>query len=74
MILYTALAWGEVIHKSKYWKILQIVQRRMAIKEYSGYKTISTEALDTPPINLLIIEGKEFYEARNEMILNWQER
>lgn len=86
MILYAAPVWAKEIQKKKYRDILTRIQRKMAIKITSAYRTTSTEALQaiagTTPIDLLVEERTRLYARdgtlpkgiKNETEQKWRMR
>lgn len=87
-ILYAAPIWGHLLRYKKYNKVLERLQRRMALRICSAYKTTSTVALqvlaDDLPIDLKMAQAIEQRERgddeegiveRHVRTLNlWQER
>lgn len=63
IVLYGAHVWGGVIAIQKYGKMLERLQRRALLRVVSGYRTVSTEAVQVlagiPPISLIIQERKK---------------
>lgn len=86
IVLYGAPVWCNVTRLAKYNSMLQSVQRRALLRVISGYRTISTAAVQViagiPPIDLLIeersksftMQGKAKQYIRNDTIKTWQER
>lgn len=83
-LLYGAPVWRTAIDTIKVRKALQKVQRQMAIRVSSAYRTISAEAVGViagiPPIDLQIIERTAKYSgiapeaAKEQLMAQWQER
>lgn len=85
-LLYAAPVWRKAIEKVSYLKILEKVNRRVAIMVSAAYSTVSTEAdqltAGIPPIDLQIIERERNYGAakkeqtkhRKELTQEWQTR
>lgn len=69
IILYGAPVWYEALEKKKYRNILSGVQRKALLRIASGYRTISTNALQVitgiPPISLLAEERYRLYRKEN---------
>lgn len=86
VILYAAPIWADVINKSYLIKKLTKIQRKLALRIASGYRTVSTEAIsviaEIPPIDLLIKERTKLYkdnsisrgQARADLLDEWQEK
>lgn len=85
IMLYAAPIWGEIMDKKKYRNILSGVQRRLAIRVGSAYRTISAEAIQVitgiKPLEPMVAErGKTFSEgeaqrkeAKKQTANKWQE-
>lgn len=60
IVLYGAHIWAGATDIQKYKKMLERLQRRALLRVVSGYRTISTEAVQVlagiPPLNLMILE------------------
>lgn len=83
-LLYAAPVWYTVL-ENKYQKSRLIsIQRAMAIRVCSAYRTISTAAVFVlaciPPIDIMALERKEKYEgvnktdSRRNVLARWQSR
>lgn len=82
--LYAAPVWVRAISTVGVRKKLNQVQRRMALRVCSGYRTVSAEAAfvlaGVPPLDLLVQErsdrhaGMDKTQAREAMLACWQER
>lgn len=82
IILYGASIWGRALKQKQHLKKLLSVQRKVAIRITSAYKTTSTKALlvlaNTPPIDLLVEErtmierGENRTQARTTTLERWQ--
>lgn len=83
-ILYAAPIWHTILQNKNQRTRLLSLQRTMAIRVCSAYRTISTAAVGViagmPPIDLMAMERKEKYdgvakeEARRNLLRRWQER
>lgn len=83
-LLYAAPVWYTAMENKKLAKKLLSLQRCMAIRVCSAYRTISTAAVGviagTPPIDLMakerqeIFNGKTKNEARTNLAESWQKR
>ncbi|KAH0999122.1 hypothetical protein HUJ04_001339, partial [Dendroctonus ponderosae] len=60
IVLYGAHVWGGIVSMQKYKTMLGKLQRRALLRVISGYRTVSTEAVQVlagiPPIHLLELE------------------
>lgn len=84
VVLYGAPVWARAIQAVTYRRMLLRIQRRLALRVCSAYRTVSTEAVfviaGTPPWDLLIEEREEIHrgtskvEARLQLMLKWQRR
>lgn len=82
IILYACPVWFNVLRKTTYVNKLVKVQRRMALRVCSGFRTMSTEAAQViagiPPIDLLVNERCAVYNGDTDnvgLVLDrWQER
>lgn len=84
IILYAAPVWAKCIQRKKYRDILERMQRRLAIRVCSAYRTTSTAALqvlaDDIPVDLRIKERTRRRETedegglRQEILDEWQRR
>ena len=85
VILYGAPVWSETMKKEKYKNMLQQVQRKMALKVSSAYRTVSAEAAQVLPglipIDLQVIERTRAYDTqteskalRHQTMTDWQNR
>lgn len=86
VILYAAPIWGGVLRYQKYRNMLISMQRKMAIRVASAYRTISAEAIQViaglTPIDLLVEERMKTYgmekadilQAREQTMREWQNR
>lgn len=84
IMLYGASIWRSALERSSHERVYTSIQRRMAIRIISAYRTTSTKALlvlaRTPPIHLLIKQRLEIEksgrisreDAYNGMINAWQ--
>lgn len=82
--LYAAPIWIRALDSAKSRLKLDQVQRKIALRICSGYRTISAEAAfviaGVPPMTLLAAErtdcwlGADKVQARNAMLDRWQER
>lgn len=83
-LLYAAPAWEKVWRFAKYEGMLERVNRKIALRVMSGYRTIGLEAAialaSMPPIKLLAEERTSIYrgtspiEAREVTMRKWEER
>lgn len=83
-ILYAAPVWQTVLQNKRQTGRLLSLQRSMAIRVCSAYRTISTAAVGViaalPPIDIMAVERKERFEgvtkteARRNMLTTWQRR
>lgn len=83
-LLYGAPVWHSAMRNKKICQKLQKIQRQMAIRVTSSYRTISTEAVGViggiPPIDLQATERTEKFNgtpksiARENLIAQWQDR
>lgn len=85
-ILYAAPVWAKALKHKKYQKMLETVNRRLAIGVTSAYRTISSAAVQAvagvPPIELLVKEREEIHkngkmfkaEARKNLFTSWQQK
>ena len=85
-MLYGAVTWADGTRHKYYRQMLESLNRRIAIRVTSAYRTVSTAAVfaisGVPPIDLRIKEkllvytkGKEFRaQARQEIMDEWQNR
>ncbi|XP_033222788.1 uncharacterized protein LOC117176644 [Belonocnema kinseyi] len=84
-LLYAAPVWHKAIKKKKHLRRkLERVQKVAGIRVASAYRTISTEGIgviaEIPPIELLVqervetYEGKPRKEAREDLMVKWQEK
>lgn len=68
-VLYGAPVWQQVTRIQKYKNALLSIQRKALLRIASGYRTISTSAIQVvtgiPPINLLAEERHRLYHAEN---------
>lgn len=84
IILYGSSAWQRALNKKVYLNTLLSVQRKVAIRITSAYRTTSTKAIlmiaRTPPIDLLVEErskierGENKSETRETLLGKWQEK
>lgn len=86
VMLYAAPIWKEAVEHRKYAKMLEGVNRRLAIMIAAGYRTVPTEAIQViaglPPLELLAEERSEIYKlgkeakkpARRKLLDAWQQR
>lgn len=86
VLLYGAPTWERALRYAKYRKLLEKVQRRIALRICSAYRTVSLEAVvllaGTPPIDLLVDERVEVHNRgsnlrktiRSEILNRWKER
>lgn len=81
MILYGCEIWEPVLKIKKYRKQLVAMQRQLAIRICSAYRTAGTEVVlllaNTPPIDILVegrIRAKREEEVEAWMTEKWQER
>lgn len=84
VMLYAAPIWGEEMRHKKYRSMLTGVQRRVAIRVGSAYRTISAEAVQVitgiVPLALMVEEREKMYmdrevkrqELRAEIMQKWQ--
>lgn len=83
-ILYAAPVWHEAMKNKKLSSKLLSLQRTIAIRVCSAYRTISAAAAGVissmPPIDLMAEERKSIYEgstrdeARKNLLVQWQSR
>nr|CAI5854774.1 unnamed protein product [Callosobruchus analis] len=84
-MLYAAPVWQSALMVERNRKKLQTINRRIAIRVISAYKTISTEAAEIiagiPPLDMVATMKRELYEgggdkeaARMELLTQWQQR
>lgn len=83
-LLYGAPVWRTAIENKKVCRKLLKIQRQMAIRVSSAYRTISTEAVGViagiPPIDLQVTERSAKYNgiaprtAKEQLMAQWQER
>lgn len=70
IMLYGAPAWKEWIEMSKYKKMIEKVQRKIAIRIASAYRTVATKSIQliagTIPIHLLVKERTYEREANQK--------
>ncbi|KAJ8971054.1 hypothetical protein NQ317_018317 [Molorchus minor] len=78
IIRYGAPVWYEVLEKRKYRNILSGVQRKALLRIASGYRTISTNALQVivgiPPISLLAEERQRLFRIENSHLQATKQR
>ncbi|KAJ8928007.1 hypothetical protein NQ314_019473 [Rhamnusium bicolor] len=72
VVLYGAPVWYQAINVLKYKKMLLGIQRKALLRIASGYRTISTSAIQvvtgTPPLSLLIEERYRLYHIENAQL------
>ena len=85
IIMYAAPVWGGVMAKEKYRQMLLWVQRKLALRISSAYRTVSTEAAQVLAglisIDLQVRERMDAYdsqqgrqEQRWRTMVEWQAR
>ena len=85
IVLYGAPVWGGVLRHGKYRKMLQGIQRKLALRISSAYRTVSLEAAQVItgmiPVDILVRERTATHEApeereraREQSMEEWQER
>lgn len=85
IMLYAAPAWEVIMDVAKYKKMFSRIQRRLALRVCSAYRTTSTDAVlviaGIPPIGLLVkercrimTEGIDRKVARQVVFREWQEK
>lgn len=66
-VMYAAPAWEKAMDKACHRARLQSVQRLVALRIVSGYRTVSTAAAlvlaSLPPVDLLVRESRERYDG-----------
>lgn len=69
IILYGAPVWHEALTRLKYKNMLSGIQRRALLRIASGYRTVSTAAIQVisgiPPISLIVEERLRLYQLEN---------
>ena len=85
ILLYGAPIWGRALKYAKYVEMVSRVQRKMAIRICSAYRTVSLEAVQVlagvVPVDLLVRERTRVHEgaedrasARAQSMRLWQDR
>jgi hypothetical protein len=84
MMLYGAPAWVRALNTAKACEQYERVQRTIALRVCSAYRTVSKEAIfviaNMPPVTLLakervaVLNGTAKEEAREELMQKWQAR
>ena len=86
VLLYGAPAWEVALKYKKYTNMIRSVERKMAVRVTSAYRTVATDAIGViarcPPYDLLVWErsrnwedkGENRSETRAELMRRWQRR
>lgn len=84
VVLYAEPCWARALYVARAKGRLERLQRRMALRVCSAYRTVSAEAAfvvaGVPPMELLAVERGERYlgvgkaEARERLLEKWQRR
>lgn len=83
IMLYACPIWGQELSVKTNLKVMEKVQRRVALRVCCGFRTVSTEAAlvlaGIPPIDLMVRERSAWYrgttdEAGNDCMEGWQDR